>query len=76
MATMAFNKAFRHYAREFAIDVYKYISGGRNAHDDGPDCLTRIAERLTGTGGIGPVNKCVYGTKNMQIRVARVVERR
>lgn len=61
---------------KFAIDVYKYISGGRNAHDDGPDCLTRIAERLTGTGGIGPVNKGVYGTNNMQIRVARVVERR
>lgn len=42
----------------FYKDVYKYINGGKNAHDDGPDCLTRVAERITGEVNLqGPVNK-------------------
>ena len=67
---------------KFAKDVYKYISGGKNAHDDGPDCLTRIAERITETIGMNAVNKGVYpitnsGTMKQQptMRVARVVRR-
>lgn len=65
----------------FAKDVYSYISGGRNAHDDAPDCLTRIAERLTEHGGIGAVGKHNVPEKNGNyrvqpvIRVARVIRR-
>lgn len=68
---------------KFAKDVYKYISGGKNAHDDGPDCLTRVAERLTENNGIGAVNQGAYNTSikattntmRPNIRVARVVRR-
>ena len=68
---------------KFAKDVYKYISGGKNAHDDGPDCLTRIAERLTETIGMNAVNKGVYTasssntttTMRPTMRVARIVRR-
>lgn len=71
----------------FSKDVYKYISGGRNAHDDGPDCLTRIAERLTEGSNIQAVGKgqipvarkeSVDNVRVMQrpvIRVARVARR-
>jgi predicted phage terminase large subunit-like protein len=65
----------------FAKDVYSYISGGKNAHDDAPDCLTRIAERLTEHGGTGAVGKSNMPDKNGKyrvqpvIRVARVIRR-
>lgn len=32
--------------REFAEDVYKYQKEGKNKHDDAPDCLTGIAEKI------------------------------
>ena len=73
---------------KFAKDVYKYISGGKNAHDDGPDCLTRVAERITEGNNIAPVNKGtipVAKSNNNNIssrtwqrpvvRVARVIRR-
>ena len=64
----------------FSKDVYSYISGGKNAHDDGPDCLTRIAERITNNETTGPVSKAVpnanLGGKCIPvIRVARVIRR-
>ena len=65
----------------FAKDVYSYISGGKNAHDDGPDCLTRVAERITEGGGIGAVHKSSMpdGSQKFKtqpiIRVARVIRR-
>ena len=76
---------------KFSVDVYKYISGGKNAHDDGPDCLTRIAERLVENGATGgPIPKGVvpcaqvasngvvhYGSgfQKPVVRVARVIRR-
>lgn len=68
----------------FARDVLKYISGGKNAHDDGPDCLTRVAERITEGLGQYVVNRTVIPQNNnnntqykMQpvIRVARMIGR-
>lgn len=72
----------------FYKDVYKYINGGKNAHDDGPDCLTRVAERITESLNIsGPVSKGTIPViqkeqqqANRQIqrpvvRVARIIRR-
>jgi predicted phage terminase large subunit-like protein len=69
----------------FYKDVFKYVSGGKNAHDDGPDCLTRVAERLIENIGIQPVNRGVIPnptqvdykkfTHQPVIRVARVIRR-
>lgn len=65
----------------FAKDVYSYISGGKNAHDDGPDCLTRIAERITEGGGYGVLDKKEFMGNNSNykvqpvVRVARMIRR-
>ena len=71
----------------FYKDVFKYISGGKNAHDDGPDCLTRVAERLTEGMGQMIVNRSVIpqviDSKTVTqatmtqpvLRVARVIRR-
>ena len=88
MAPIVKNRVFMPHNWEkrfdtFAKDVYSYISGGRNAHDDGPDCLTRIAERITENGGIGVLDKRSVPNNNSGnmykvqpvIRVARVVRR-
>lgn len=38
---------------EFAKDILNYQKEGKNAHDDGPDALTGVAEKMTKRGGIG-----------------------
>lgn len=73
---------------QFAVDVFKYVSGGKNAHDDGPDCLTRVGESLVARTGYCAVSKSDYtsatptdvNTKtpllgSRVIRVARVIRR-
>lgn len=73
---------------KFYKDVYKYINGGKNAHDDGPDCLTRVAERITESLNVGgPVNKGTIpviqkekqqGNNTINrpvVRVARIIRR-
>ena len=71
----------------FARDLFKYVSGGKNAHDDAPDCLTRVGERLVSRTGMGAVSKAdpsvvreptgnanpMMGVRVM--RVARVIRR-
>lgn len=32
---------------EFAAEVLSYVAGGKNAHDDGVDCMATIYERVT-----------------------------
>lgn len=69
----------------FCKDLFKYVSGGKNTHDDAPDCLTRVGESLvkrTGYGAVQKVNstttsnpQVVSITAGRNMRVARAVRR-
>lgn len=73
----------------FSRDLFKYVSGGKNAHDDGPDCLTRVGESLVNRTGQGAVSKADPNTRQPDgltgagstaigarvMRVARVIRR-
>lgn len=72
----------------FCKDLFKYVSDGKNTHDDAPDCLTRVGEALVGRTGHCAVQKMSSsqvagnttngsgGNIGMRvIRVARVIRR-
>ncbi len=73
---------WQHKYDQFCVDLFKYVSDAKNKHDDAPDCLSRVGEKLVDNGGRTAVSKLSpdnstsdKGTGLKVVRVARVIRR-
>lgn len=48
---------------EFAKDILSYQKEGKNAHDDGPDTLTGVAEKMTNNNRVQTLDKNLLGLR-------------
>ena len=52
---------FKNKYKDYSRDMEKYQSGGRNEHDDAPDCTTMVAEDMQVRNKVQSINKSKLG---------------
>lgn len=48
---------------EFAKDIISYQKEGKNKHDDGPDALTGVAEKVINRNEVRTIDRNVLGIR-------------